>query len=66
MGLRLKFNLVLISAFLVGLAVASFIAWQITAEEAKHQMLNEANLIMRAGSAVRGYTQKEIRPLIAE
>src|SRR5262245_66139619 len=29
-------------------------------------MLNEANLIMRAGSAVRGYTQKEIRPLIAE
>ena len=66
MGLRLKFNLVLISAFVIGLAVASFIAWQITAEEAKHQMLNEANLIMRAGSAVRGYTQKEIRPLIAE
>ena len=66
MGLRTKFNLVLITAFLVGLAVATFFAWQITTEEAKHQMFNEANLIMRSGTAVRGYTQKEIRPLIAE
>ena len=66
MGLRLKFNLVLITAFLVGLGVATFLAWQITNDEAKSQMLNEANLIMRAGTAVRGYTQKEIRPLIAD
>jgi protein-histidine pros-kinase len=65
-GLRTKFNLVLITAFLVGLAVATFFAWQITTEEAKRQMFNEANLIMRSGTAVRGYTQKEIRPLIAE
>jgi len=65
-GLRLKFNLVLITAFLVGLGVATFLAWQITNDEAKSQMLNEANLIMRAGTAVRGYTQKEIRPLIAD
>jgi protein-histidine pros-kinase len=66
MGLRTKFNLVLITAFLIGLVVATFFAWQITTEEAKRQMFNEANLIMRSGTAVRGYTQKEIRPLIAE
>jgi HAMP domain-containing protein len=65
-GLRTKFNLVLITAFLIGLGVATFLAWQITTEEAKRQMLNEANLIMRSGTAVRSYTQKEIRPLIAD
>jgi protein-histidine pros-kinase len=65
-GLRTKFNLVLITAFVVGLAVATFFAWQITTEEAKRQMVHEANLIMRSGTAVRSYTQKEIRPLIAD
>jgi HAMP domain-containing protein len=65
-GLRTKFNLVLITAFLIGLALATFLAWQITTEEAKRQMFNEASLIMRSGTAVRGYTQKEIRPLIAD
>ena len=29
-------------------------------------MLNEATLIMRSGTAVRGYTQNEIRPLISD
>lgn len=66
MGLRAKFNLVLITAFLFGLAVASFLAWRITEDDARRQMLNEANLIMRSGTAVRGYTQKEIGPLIAD
>lgn len=66
MGLRTKINLVMITAFLIGLAVATLLAWQITTEEAKRQMLNEASIIMRSGTAVRGYTQKEIRPLIAD
>ena len=66
MGLRTKFNLVMITAFLIGLAVATFLAREITTEEAKRQMLNEATLIMRSGTAVRGYTQNEIRPLISE
>src|SRR5216684_1760441 len=59
MGLRTKFNLVMITAFLVGLAVATFLAREITTEEAKRQMLNEATLIMRSGTAVRGYSYKE-------
>ncbi|HYR65758.1 MAG TPA: DUF3365 domain-containing protein [Reyranella sp.] len=66
MGLRTKINLVMITAFLIGLGVATLLAWQITTEEAKRQMLNEAGIIMRSGTAVRGYTQKEIRPLIAD
>ncbi|HEY6719855.1 MAG TPA: DUF3365 domain-containing protein [Reyranella sp.] len=66
MGLRTKFNLVMITAFLIGLAAATFLAREITTEEAKRQMLNEANLIMRSGTAIRAYTQKEIRPLISD
>ena len=66
MGLRTKFNVVMLTAFLIGLAVATFLAREITTDEAKRQMLNEATLIMRSGTAVRGYTQNEIRPLIID
>ncbi len=66
MGLRTKFNLVMITAFVIGLAAATLLAREITTEEAKRQMLNEATLIMRAGTAVRSYTQNEIRPLLSE
>lgn len=66
MGLRTKFNLVMITAFVIGLAAATFLAREITTEEAKRQMLNEATLIMRSGTAVRSYTQNEIGPLISD
>ena len=66
MGLRTKFNLVMIAAFAIGLGVATFLAREITTDEAKRQVLNEATLIMRAGTAVRSYTQKEISPLLSE
>src|ERR1700748_3810850 len=66
MGLRAKFNLVMIAAFAIGLGVATVLAREITTEEAKRQVLNEATLIMRAGTAIRSYTQKEISPLLSE
>lgn len=66
MGLRTKFNLVMILAFAIGLVTATLLAREITTEEAKRQVLNEATLIMRTGTAIRGYTQNEIRPLLSE
>ena len=66
MGLRTKFNLVMIAAFAIGLVIATLLAREITTEEAKRQVLNEATLIMRAGTAIRSYTQKEISPLLSE
>jgi len=66
MGLRAKFNLAMIAAFATGLCVATLLAREITTDEAKRQVLNEATLIMRAGTAVRSYTQKEISPLLSE
>ena len=66
MGLRIKFNLVMVTAFVIGLVVATLLAREITTEEAKRQVLNEATLIMRAGTAIRSYTQREISPLLSE
>ena len=40
MGLRTKFNLVMIVAFALGLGVATFLAREITTDEAKRQVLN--------------------------
>ena len=66
MGLRLKFNLVMIGAFLVGLALAAFFAKNIAEETARRQVLHEANLLMRQATAVRGYTAGEVAPLLNE
>jgi protein-histidine pros-kinase len=56
----------MITAFVIGLAVATLLAREITTEEAKRQVLNEATLIMRTGTAIRSYTQREISPLLSE
>ncbi|MFO1163023.1 MAG: DUF3365 domain-containing protein [Reyranellaceae bacterium] len=66
MGLRTKINLVMIVTFLVGLAIATFLAREITTEEAQRQVLNEANLIMQSAQSVSAYTAKEVAPLIAD
>ena len=57
---------VMIAAFAIGSAQRRFLAREITTDEAKRQVLNEATLIMRAGTAIRSYTQKEIGPLLSE
>lgn len=53
MGLRTKFNLVMIGAFLVSLGLATYLAQNIAIENAQRQMLQEANIIMRQATAVR-------------
>jgi protein-histidine pros-kinase len=66
MGLRAKFNLVLLAAFLVGLALAAAVSYSIVRDNARREVEQEANLMMAQALAVRGYTTKEIRPLLAD
>lgn len=66
MSLRVKFNLVMVGAFLVGLALAAFFARNIAEETARRQVLQEATLLMRQATAVRGYTASEVAPLLGE
>ena len=65
MGLKAKFNLVLLLAFLVGLLLAAVLSWQIVHENARREVVQQAEVMMAQASAIRDYTAKEIGPLLA-
>jgi len=66
MGLKAKFNLVMLVAFLVGLALAAALAYQIVQDNARREVLQNAALMMEEASAIRAYTAREIAPLLAD
>ena len=66
MGLRAKFNLVLLAAFVIGLALASAVSYRLVHENARREVIQEASLMLAQARAIQGYTVKEIRPLLAE
>jgi HAMP domain-containing protein len=66
MGLRFKFNLVLLAAFVVGLALAATLSYRIVRENAQREVSHEAAIMITAASAIRNYTAKEIKPLLVE
>ncbi|HJU16027.1 MAG TPA: DUF3365 domain-containing protein [Stellaceae bacterium] len=65
MGLKAKFNLVMLAAFLVGLALAASLSYAIVQKNAREATLQQARIMIDAASAVRGYTDKEVGPLLA-
>ena len=62
MGLRLKFNLVLIVVFLAGFAAAGWVSRQLLQENARDEVIRDARLMMEAAISVRTYTVDQIRP----
>jgi HAMP domain-containing protein len=64
MSLTTKFNLVLIVVFSLGLAVAGVLSNKILQDNARHEVIERAGLMMEAALAVRSYTVNEIRPLL--
>ena len=66
MGLKAKFNLMMLLALLVGLALAAALSWRIVHDEARRDVLQEANIMMAQASAIRDYTNNEIAPLLAD
>jgi protein-histidine pros-kinase len=64
MKLTLKFNLVLILVFSIGLAITALLSWNILQTNAKKEVTERAGLMMESALAVRGYTVSEIRPLL--
>jgi protein-histidine pros-kinase len=65
MGLRTKFNLVLLLAFSIGLAMAAFLSLDIVRRNAEAEVLQNARIMMHSAQAIRQYTADEIRPLLA-
>jgi HAMP domain-containing protein len=65
MGLRTKFNLAVLTAFLVGLALAGVVLQEVFQENARTEVIQNARIMLEAANAIRTYTTKQIQPLIA-
>ena len=66
MGLKAKFNLVMLLAFLAGLVLAAGLSWQIVHENARREVVQQTAVMMAQAAAIRDYTAKEIGPLLAD
>jgi len=64
MGLRAKFNLALLAAFVVGFVVSAVVLYRIVYDNARDQMLQNARIMMAAANAIRGYTSTNLVPLL--
>ncbi len=62
MGLRRKFNIVLLLVFLGGLLIAGFTSYALLQANAKDETLHHARLLMESALAIRGYTVRQVRP----
>ncbi len=62
MGLRLKFNLVLISVFVIGLAACAALSHRLLHDNARGEVERNARLMMETALAIRAYTVSQIKP----
>ena len=64
MKLMIKFNLVFIVVFLLGLVVAAKVSNTLLQNNAKDEILQNARVMMEAALAQRAYTINQIKPLL--
>jgi HAMP domain-containing protein len=64
MGLRLKFNLVLLMVFALGLGVTGYISHDLLHKNAREEVLRNAGVMMEAALSMRGYTVGQVGPLL--
>ncbi len=64
MGLRMKFNLVLLLAFAIGLTLAGYLSDQILKQNAREEVLQSARIMMEGAMGARAYTVQRIQPLL--
>jgi protein-histidine pros-kinase len=64
MKLILKFNLVFIAIFLIGLGAAGYVSNQLLQNNAREEILQNARLVMETALATRAYTSGQVGPLL--
>jgi HAMP domain-containing protein/type II secretory pathway pseudopilin PulG len=64
MKLLLKLDLMLLALMAIALAAASFFARSFLNENAKAQVLQQAELMMESATSTRQYTSEELKPLL--
>jgi HAMP domain-containing protein len=62
--LLLKFNLVFVMLFLLGIAASGYISWQLLQKNAQEEIAENARFMMSVALAVRAYTITQIAPLL--
>lgn len=65
MGLRSKFNLALLIAFLIGFGGAGVALQRLFIENAREQVLQDARIMLSSANGVRQFTDDQIVPLAA-
>lgn len=65
MTLRLKFNIVLLIAMILGVSIAGVFANRLLQDNAKEEVEGVARVLLQSALAVRAYTVGEIKPLLA-
>ena len=65
MNLKIKFNLVLGLAGLVGIGCSAIFSYQLLQQIAREEVLDTARVLMESAIAIRSYTADEIKPLLA-
>ena len=64
MRLLLKFNLIFVLVFIAGVLGAAKVSYDLLQSNAKQEVLDHARLTMEKASAIRSYTNDQIRPLL--
>ncbi|SRR6266849_5165781 len=64
MKLLVKFNLVFIALFLLGIGASGYISWELLRRNAREEIAENARQMMSVAIAVRSYTNKQIKPLL--
>ena len=64
MGLRAKFNISILVAFLIGFGIAAAVLHSVFIDNAREQVLQNARIMMTAASAIRTYTADDLVPLL--
>lgn len=66
MKIRWKIDLAMCGAFLVGLGLAGVSAYEILTKNALEDSLQNARIMIEAASAIRSYTNSDIKPLLEQ
>lgn len=62
MGLRMKFNIVLLAVFLLGFGITGWISHELLQRNARDEVVRNAELMMETALAIRGYTIAQVAP----
>src|SRR3569833_1166901 len=62
--LLVKFNLVFVLLFLIGIGASGYISWELLQKNAQEEVAENARLMMTVAVAVRSYTSQQIKPLL--